>query len=195
MGSVDESWKPASHPLPHSWVLTICRSHREAGPVVTRGGHVLGVRDVAGLELCVGQAGPCPWPSRSTLQWLGLSLPELPGVWVHGEHPAAPLGCRNLPLGGLRPGWVLAAAFRLFGDTCLPSLTSVTGPPFLRLLLSTEGGRGQSPCLASAAALFAEPTPWAPRTGWTCRPPGGQGLSSGTQKDRPTSQLSIAGDK
>lgn len=37
----------------------------------------------------------------------------------HGEHLAAPLGCRNLPSGGPHPGWVLAAAFRLFGDTCL----------------------------------------------------------------------------
>lgn len=63
VGSVDEFWKPASHPLPHSWVLTICRSHREAGPVVTCGGHALGVRDVAGLELCVGgRRGPALGP-------------------------------------------------------------------------------------------------------------------------------------
>lgn len=115
------------------------------GPVVTRGGHVLGIRDVAGLELCVGQAGPCPWPSDSTLQWLGLSLPELPGVWSLGSTMLLPWAAGTCHQEAHALGLVLAAAFRLLGDACLPSLTPVIGPPFLRLLLSTEGGSGRAP--------------------------------------------------
>lgn len=64
---------------------------------------------MVGLELCEGQAGPCPWHSNSTLQWLGSRLLEPPGLWACVEGSAVAPGYRNwhgeAPALGLSPGY------------------------------------------------------------------------------------------
>ena len=107
MGSVDESWTPASHPLPSSRGLTICRftggaealddlSH--VGATCRGASSWQGMLPGEGLGgLCPwswGWGGPCPQSWGSSLRWLGQSfwgirrggkamlLPWASGAWV-----------------------------------------------------------------------------------------------------------------
>lgn len=112
VGSVDESWKCASHPPPWLLGLTICCFH--GGAEAREGCCTWGPR--TGHLGCVGQ--PCGWgwscvrAGGSTLQWLGQSLWERPGAWA-GVEAVLPPGSRSLAWGGPSPGigsWLLLSS-------------------------------------------------------------------------------------
>lgn len=98
MGSVDESWKHASHPLPSFCGLAICRFYggaeaRDAchtwGPHTRHLGCVRQPRG-RGCSSVRGRAA-LPWALKLFPAMVGKSLQGQQGAWTHVEGCAAPL--------------------------------------------------------------------------------------------------------
>lgn len=212
VGSVDESWKHASHPLPQllgirhlslsqgSWGLL---SHVGA---TCRASGMCWAASRQGWSSLRGRRDLCPRPLNSTLQWLGPSLPEPPGIWVHVvAGSAASLGCRNLAGGGGGgwPGpwvWVLAAAFWLcnWGARAYPYWASgalALLSPGQACLQDNEGGVGKAPRWVLQQPCLLSLHPGGPQDRPDLLSPMWPRPELRDSEDRTTSQLSVAGDK
>lgn len=183
-------------PFPSSWVLAICHFHREAGACRHSWGPRAGHPGCGWAGAPCGAGGALPWALKLHLQPLGLSLPELPGVWVPVGHRAASRGCRNPPSGGPRPGFGPGCCFPAVRGH-VSSFTDLRDrPPSLRpASRALRVGVGRAPAWGLQQPCLLSLHPGDPQDRLDLPAPRGPRPELRDSKDRPPSQLSIAGDK